>query len=96
MFDIVTQNGSIDAVVKAAIMADFKQLPDNPGDETAKLRSVANRRAEAAKPQFVDDVRTRKLAIANGSGVVHGLVYDLADMYSITLKPFALAAAAAV
>lgn len=88
MFDIVTQNGSIDPIVRSAILADFTQLPKVQTNEVAKLCIVANRRAEAAKKQFVDDVRTRKLAIANGAGVVHGLVYELADMYCITLNPF--------
>lgn len=96
MFDIVTQNGSIDPIVRAAILADFTQVPDGPDNEVAKMRIVANRRAEAAKKQFVDDVRTRKLAIANGTGVVHGLAYDLADMYCITLNPFAVAATTVV
>lgn len=90
MFDIVVQNHSISPVVRAAILADFSRLPQNdPDKEVAKMRIVANRRAAAAKPQYVDDVRTRKLTIANGTGTVHGLVYDLADMYCITLNPFA-------
>lgn len=33
---------------------------------------VANRRAEAANPRWVDDVRVRKLCIARGEGTVHG------------------------
>ena len=96
MFDIVTQNGSIDPIVKATIFADFTKLSEGPDNEVARMCIVANRRAEAAKKQFVDDVRTRKLTIANGKGVVHGLVYDLADIYYITLKPFAAVTAAGV
>jgi hypothetical protein len=89
MFDIVTQNGSISSIVQAQILADFKSLPATGGDvELEKMRIVANRRAMAAKAQFVDDVRTRKLTIANGTGTVHGLVYDLQDMYGITLQDF--------
>ena len=89
MFDIVTQNHSIGPVVKAAILADFSKLAANePESEVTKMRIVANRRAAAAKPEYRDDVRTRKLAIANGVGSVHGLTYDLADMYCITLDPF--------
>jgi hypothetical protein len=96
MFDIATQGGSIPNLVKAQIMADFAQLPANaPGNEVAKMCSVANRRAAASSPQFVDDVRTRKLAIANGTGTVHGIYYDLEDMFGLTLNPFAKALAAA-
>jgi hypothetical protein len=56
--------------------------------EVARLRIVANRRAEAAKPQWVEDVRSRKLTIANGEGSVHGRHYDLAEDFGITLRPF--------
>jgi len=56
MFDIVTQNGSISPVVKAAILADFSQIPANTADaEIEKMRIIANRRAAAAKKQFIDD-----------------------------------------
>jgi hypothetical protein len=86
LFDIVTQNGSIGSSVKALIQADFAKLA--PSDEPARLCVIANRVAENARPQYVEDVRTRKLAVANGGGTVHGIVYDLADMFCITLGPF--------
>lgn len=89
MFDIVTQNGSINATVTAQINSDFAALPADEADETPKLVIVANRRAEASKPEYVEDVRTRKLCIANGRGVVHGTSYDLAKTYGITLDPAA-------
>jgi hypothetical protein len=96
MFDIVRQNGSIAPVTKSAILADFKRLSDQFPDEADRLRIVvANRRADAASKEYIDDVRTRKLTIANGAGVVHGLVYDLADAFCITLDRFALQAGAA-
>jgi hypothetical protein len=95
MFDIATQ-GSISAIVRAQILADFQQLPPNdPGNEVAKMRIIANRKAASSSPEFVDDVRTRKSAIANGSGTVHGIFYDLADAFGITLNPLAHALAAA-
>jgi hypothetical protein len=89
MFDILTQNGSISDIVRTQIMADFNGLPANGEDlERDKMRIVANRRAMAGKPEFIDDVRTRKLTIANGRGTVHGLTYDLEDMYALTLANF--------
>jgi hypothetical protein len=95
MFDIATQGGSISALVRAQIMADFAHLsPNDPGDEVAKMRIVANRRAASSEPKFVDDVRTRKLTIANGTGIVHGIFYDLDDMFGLTLNPYAQALAA--
>jgi Putative peptidoglycan binding domain len=86
IFDLLTQNGSIGSTVQAAILADFSRLSkDGPDGEVEKMRIVANRRAAAVRPEYVDDVRTRKLTIANGVGTVHGIVYDLQDMYGITL-----------
>jgi hypothetical protein len=38
---------------------------------------VANAVADAAQPTWREDVRTRKLAIANGKGTVHGHDYVL-------------------
>ena len=82
MFDIVVQNGSIAPEVAARIKADVDALDrrlDAEGREHAILRIVANRRAEAANPRWVEDVRERKLCIANGSGHVHGAFYDLGE-----------------
>ena len=92
MFDIKVQNGSINAVVQSQIMQDFQQLdPALTGDdlEVARLRIIANRRAEAANPRWVEDVRARKLTIANGQGTVHGNSYNLEEQYGIDLIPAA-------
>jgi hypothetical protein len=89
MFDIKTQNGSISSAVKAQIFADFSKLPPSLSEEaqeTAKLRIIANRRAEAAKAKWVEDVRARKLCIANGGGSVHGITYDLEAQFGIWLR----------
>ena len=90
MFDILTQNGGIGPIVKSQIMADFAQLPPAGAAETevARMRIIANRRAASARPEFVDDVRTRKLTIANGTGAVHGITYDLEGTFCLTLAPF--------
>jgi hypothetical protein len=92
MFDIVVQNGSIGEIVKARILKDFSTLPPAlSGDqlEVEKMRCVAIRRAEAANPRWVDDVRVRKLCIANGGGRVHGIDYDLDLQFGIRLDAFA-------
>lgn len=89
MFDICVQNGSIADSVKALILADFGKLPQSASPEEtelAKMRIVANRRAEAANPKFIEDVRRRKLCIAEGKGVVHGISYDLAAQFGLDLK----------
>ena len=90
MFDILVQNGSISPLVRAQIEREFTRIAatDRDAAEVERLRIIANRRAEAAKPQWVEDVRQRKLAIANGAGTVHGRHYDLAEDFGITLRPF--------
>jgi len=88
MFDIMTQNGGISDPVSAGIHQDILALPGNMSDndaEVAKLRIVANRRADAANPKWREDVRTRKLTIAEGSGTVHGRFYDLVGQFGIDL-----------
>ncbi|MGE4264550.1 MAG: peptidoglycan-binding protein [Desulfovibrio sp.] len=89
MFDICVQNGSIADSTKALILADFAKLPQTLSPEDAELgrmRSVANRRAEAANPKFVEDVRARKLCIAEGKGTVHGIAYDLEGQFGLALR----------
>jgi hypothetical protein len=89
MFDIKVQNGSISPLVKAQIDQDIAHLPGSLSRderEVARLRIIANRRAEAANPRWVEDVRIRKLTIANGEGTVHGRHYALEDQYGIRLK----------
>jgi hypothetical protein len=90
MFDIKVQNGSISDLVRAQIEQDFKQLdPTLPLDQTevARMQIIANRRANAANPAWVADVRARKLTIANGQGKVHGSNYNLQEQYGIDLSP---------
>lgn len=88
MFDIKVQNGSISATTRAQIERDFTALdPGRPDAEVERLRVIANRRAEAANPRWVEDVRARKLTIANGIGTVHGAHVDLEAQYGIGLKP---------
>lgn len=84
MFDIRVQNYSISPETEAAIRKDFKTLASD--DETGRLRSIANRRAEAAAPRFIEDVRARKLTIANGRGTVHGVAWDLENQFGIGLR----------
>jgi hypothetical protein len=90
MFDICVQNGAINRTTAATIRADFNTLApaDDSATEVAKMRIVANRRAEAASARFVEDVRVRKLTIANGEGNVHNVPYDLERQFGIRLVNF--------
>ena len=90
MFDIVVQNGSIKDATRQQIMADFAKIDaslSREDHEVARMRIIANRRAEAANSKFVEDVRSRKLTIANGSGKVHGAMFNLEATYGIRLVP---------
>ena len=94
MFDISVQNGSISSATEAIIRQDFAAFSSDlsPMDlEVAKMRSIANRRAEAANPKFIEDVRVRKLTIANGQGTVHGVTRNLERDFGIRLQPVATA-----
>ena len=82
----------ISPAAEARIRADFSLISQdgNPLEtEVARLRSIANRRAEAASARFVEDVRVRKLTIANGRGTVHKVAYDLEEQFGIRLLPLA-------
>jgi hypothetical protein len=86
MFDIRVQNGGIGETARRRIEHDYAQMPVGI-DERAHLRAIANRRAEASHPRWIEDVRARKLVIANGEGVLHGRRYDLEADYRIGLRP---------
>ena len=91
MFDIKVQNGSISELLKGQIKLDFARMDPKLSShevEVERLRIIANRRASAAKAEWVEDVRTRKLTIANGRGTVHGNFYDLKEQYGLGLEPF--------
>jgi hypothetical protein len=72
-FDVAVQNGGADPGDVARI---HNKLQNNPPHTEQDLRIiVANGIAEGSKPQWITDVRRRKLAIATGSGTVHGAAY---------------------
>jgi hypothetical protein len=96
MFDILVQNGSISLLVKAQIQKDVAQMGkiDDPlQGEVARMRIIANQRAAACRPEYVEDVRRRKLTIAEGKGTVHDIYYDLEEQFGLRLKAFAQPAA---
>lgn len=91
LFDLLVQNGGIKKYVRAQILQDFSALSPSLSREEAELQRlqiIANRTADSAKPQWVSDVRRRKLTIAKGHEVVHGNLYDLDKQYGIRLQPF--------
>ena len=88
-FDIAIQNWSISSSTASRIFSDFNSISSSLSHnekETKKMQIIANRRAEASNSQWIEDVRKRKLAIANGTGTVHGFYINTAD-YDLILEP---------
>lgn len=73
-FDIAVQN-SFDDKLKAMITAAFDSHPLQR--ELDRRVLVAHAVAEHARKEFQQDVLTRKLLLATGSGIVHGQSYVL-------------------
>jgi hypothetical protein len=75
-FDVHVQNG----IKKKARDVIEAALAKTPAPSEAPLRVViANAVAEASAAKWVEDVRSRKLAIASGAGFVHGGQVTLRD-----------------
>jgi hypothetical protein len=72
-FDVHVQNGSF----KPGAFALAAALPAGV-PEIERRRRLANAVADSASPRWVEDVRERKLTLANGQGSVHGRAYSLA------------------
>ena len=65
-FDIHVQNGGVkDDIVTSLLGRTFTS-------ELALREALANAVADSSNPKFKEDVRSRKLTIAQGKGIVHG------------------------
>ena len=74
-FDIAVQNGGVSEAEEEKILKKLKARKPE-GEEDVRI-AIANVVAEGSKPEYVEDVRRRKLTIARGGGEVHGSRYDL-------------------
>lgn len=79
MFDFAVQNG----VIKAVDFADFDVwLKSNPAVlARQRLIKILELRLRHVRPQYVEDVRSRKTAIIDGKGRVHGSDRDFEREY---------------
>lgn len=74
-FDIHVQNGGVSSSAGEEIK---RQLAQHPVENELERRVIiANAVANHARPQFREDVRSRKLTIATGTGRVHGETFVL-------------------
>ena len=89
LFDIYVQNGGFKEATRATITGALARLPSSGRwqiREVERLKTIANLRADASLPQWRDDVRSRKICIAEGGGLVHGRRFDLNMDFGIRLK----------
>lgn len=91
VFDCAVQNGGIKYRAWQDIQKLFntmkKEGKTNQELEVSKMVIIANQVAEHANTKWIEDVRSRKLCIARGYGLVHGRGYVL-DEWGIGLQTF--------
>jgi hypothetical protein len=80
-FDITVQNGSVVPKAAEIIDAAIKTTPNIP--EKDLLGIIANAVADSSDNN-IEDVRSRKLAIVNGTGTVHGFKLNLDTNYKLS------------
>jgi hypothetical protein len=77
-FDIAVQNGGIDADAEERRIRRW--LAEHPGaSELDRRVRIADVVAENSRTRYVEDVRSRKRALATGEGLVHGARYATSD-----------------
>jgi hypothetical protein len=75
LFDCAIQNGGVPSLALHHVL-DI-QLPD--WGEPELLRTIAGAVADSVNPKYRPDVLARKMTVANGNGIVHGIHYDLEE-----------------
>jgi hypothetical protein len=81
LFDCSVQNGGVNQLAMHHALDQFSASPS--WGEPEKMRCIAGAVADSANPMWRRDVLDRKLAIANGVGIVHGVNFDLAKDFAI-------------
>ena len=100
-FDIAVQSGSmnpkVDGVVYDLIseINTWYEAQDKTGKtaqelETMKLVKIANRRADYIPSEWGPTWRERKVAIAEGTGLVYGSLWMDTSAYNMTLEPVSI------
>lgn len=82
-FDIMVQNGGINDNILSSIDKSFSKKKGL--DEIKKLTFILNTRLRFVKSRFRGDVGSRKRAIINGTGKVHGAYRDFNREYCTDL-----------
>lgn len=82
-FDIMVQDGGISDEVLTEIDAELAKMPN--ATEKRRLKKILEMRLKYVKPPYVSDVRSRKMALINGTGVVHGVMRNFDKEYCTDL-----------
>jgi peptidoglycan hydrolase-like protein with peptidoglycan-binding domain len=85
MFDIHVQNGGVKQSAREEIARALAKRPVTSEQEMRVI--IANAVANKAVAKYREDVRSRKLTIATGSGKVHGANF-LLDKWGLDESPF--------
>lgn len=88
MVDIQVQNGGVKAAARDRILSSLAGLRSDLSDdqrEVERLQIIANAVADTTIPQFRENVRQRKLAIATGTGTASGRRVNLESDFGIRL-----------
>lgn len=83
-FDIGVQNGGVKA--KTDLRIAYRASSDV--SEKDRMALIANAVANDSNTRWIEDVRSRKLAIVNGFGTVHGSFINIDKEYGLTDNPF--------
>jgi hypothetical protein len=75
-FDVHVQNGGVKKKSANTYSEEVASLPDG-APERDRRSILARLVADSSRPQFRDDVLSRKSCIATGRGAVHGETFDL-------------------
>jgi hypothetical protein len=80
-FDIVVQNGGISTSVQTKYMTWVKS--NAKATESSKLKKLLEYRVALVRAQYMNDVKTRKTAIIDGTGTVHGSKRNFPKEYCV-------------
>ncbi|MCB9072428.1 MAG: hypothetical protein H6623_02310 [Bdellovibrionaceae bacterium] len=78
-FDIIVQNGSVTTSIENKYISWEKS--HKSASELIKMKQLLEYRLTLVKAQYRNDVRSRKLAVLDGTGTVHGSKRDFVKEY---------------
>ena len=83
-FDLIVQDGGINDEVLKEIDAELVKTP--AANEKLRMKTILQIRLKYVKPQYVTDVRLRKMALIDGKGIVHGVLRNFDSEYCTELS----------